>query len=268
MKPLKEQIEELQSKGYSAVLASAKVVHDVILVAIGRSGFKVHGTLKGGVVMSAITKDIRRATLDMDIDFIHHPISEAGVKRFVSRLARSMPELSVAIRGRVIDLKHEDYRGKRICLAVKDESVPRWIRTKMDIGVHTHEAIQQVDVRFDIPDAEGFVDLQTNSVEQIFSEKLLSLLRHGVVSNRPKDVFDLYYLSERVSLRKLKPCVRELIYENKRCRANNKDEMVRMLGIVFAARPFLRRLNNAKANWLQVSPDDAIAGIWQLIKRL
>ena len=138
----------------------------------------------------------------------------------------------------------------------------------MDIGVHTHEAIQQVDVRFDIPDAEGFVDLQTNSVEQIFSEKLLSLLRHGVVSNRPKDVFDLYYLSERVSLRKLKPCVRELIYENKRCRANNKDEMVRMLGIVFAARPFLRRLNNAKANWLQVSPDDAIAGIWQLIKRL
>ena len=31
MKPLREQIEELQSKGYSAVLASAKVVHDVIL---------------------------------------------------------------------------------------------------------------------------------------------------------------------------------------------------------------------------------------------
>ena len=38
MRPLKEQIEELQSKGYSAVLASAKVVHDVILMAIGRSG--------------------------------------------------------------------------------------------------------------------------------------------------------------------------------------------------------------------------------------
>ena len=218
--------------------------------------------------MSALTKDVRRATLDMDIDFIHHPISEAGVKRFVNRLTRSMPELFMAIRGRVIDLKHEDYRGKRIYLAVKDESIPRWIRTKMDIGVHTHEAIQQVDVRFDVPDDEGFVDLQTNSVEQMFSEKLLSLLRHGVVSNRPKDVFDLYYLSERVSVRKLKPCVRELIYENKRCRANNKDGMVRMLGIVFGSRPFLRRLNNAKANWLQMSPDDAIAGIWQLIKKL
>ena len=88
MKPLREQIEELQSKGYSAVLASAKVVHDVILVAISRSGFKVNGTLKGGVVMSALTKDIRRATLDMDIDFIHHPISEAGV--VLSQIGRRM----------------------------------------------------------------------------------------------------------------------------------------------------------------------------------
>ena len=86
MKPLKEQIEELRGHGYSAVLASAKVVHDVVLLAIARSGFKANGTLKGGVVMSALTKDIRRATLDMDIDFIHYPISEAGVKRFVKRL--------------------------------------------------------------------------------------------------------------------------------------------------------------------------------------
>ena len=63
MKSLKEQISELQVRGYSEVLASAKVVHDVVLLAISRSGFKANGTLKGGVVMSALTKDIRRATL-------------------------------------------------------------------------------------------------------------------------------------------------------------------------------------------------------------
>lgn len=67
MKTLREQIDGLRAKGYSAVLASAKVVHDVVLLAIGRSGFKTKGTLKGGVVMSALTKDIRRATLDMDV---------------------------------------------------------------------------------------------------------------------------------------------------------------------------------------------------------
>ena len=268
MKSLNEQITALRNEGYSAVLASAKVVHDVVMRAISRSGFKVNGTLKGGVVMSALTKDIRRATLDMDIDFIHHPISEAGVRRFVNRLAKSMPEIEMAIRGRVVDLRHEDYRGKRIFIAVKDGSVPRWIRTKMDIGVHTHESIRQVDVRFDIPDGDGVVDLQANPIEQIFAEKLLSLLRHGVVSNRAKDVYDLYYLSNEVPIRKLKPCVQKLIYENKRCRANGKHDMVRMLDIVFAARPFLRRLNNAKANWLQIAPEEAVAGIRRLIRKL
>ena len=268
MKPLKEQIDELRAKGYSAVLASAKVVHDVVLLAIGRSGFKANGTLKGGVVMSVLTRDIRRATLDMDIDFIHHPISATGVRRFVNRLARSMPELAVSIRGRIIDLKHEDYRGKRIFLVVKDKSIPRGIRTKIDIGVHTHEAIKQVDILFDVPSDECVASLQANSIEQIFVEKLLSLLRHGVVSNRTKDVFDLYYLSDKVSVGKVKSYLRELIYESKRCRANTKAEMVRMLEIIFAARPFLRRLNNAKANWLQVDPGEAIAGIWRLIRRV
>ena len=43
MKSLKEQVSELQIQGYSAVLASAKVVHDVVLLAISRSGFKTNG---------------------------------------------------------------------------------------------------------------------------------------------------------------------------------------------------------------------------------
>ncbi len=41
MKTLREQIDGLRAKGYSAVLASAKVVHDVVLLAIGRSGFRL-----------------------------------------------------------------------------------------------------------------------------------------------------------------------------------------------------------------------------------
>ena len=268
MKSLKEQIAELQAMGYSELLASAKAVHDVVLLAISRSGFKTHGTLKGGVVMSALTKDIRRATLDMDIDFIHHPITDAGVKRFVARLAKSIPEVVIATQGRIIDLKHADYKGKRIFLVVKDDSVPRGIKTQLDLGVHVHEKIKQIDICFDVPSVEGCANLQANPVEQIFAEKLLSLLRHGVVTNRPKDVFDLYYLSGTVSIRKMKTCMRELIYENKRCRANDKPDVLRMLDIIFAARSFLRRLDNAKANWLHVAPEEAIAGIRRLITRL
>ena len=131
-----------------------------------------------------------------------------------------------------------------------------------------HGTIKQINVQFDVPSVEGHADLQANPVEQMFAEKLLSLLRHGVVANRPKDVFDLYYLSDKVSIRKMKACMQEFIYANKRCRANDKTDVLRMLDIIFSARPFLRRLRNAKANWLQIDPEAAIAGINRLIKRM
>lgn len=265
---LKEQIEALREQGYSEVLAQAKVVHDILLLAIARSGFSASGTLKGGVVMSALTKDVRRATMDMDVDFIRQPISDVGVRRFVSMLQKAMPGYTLAMRGSIVDLKHEDYRGKRIFLTVKDVSIPRALKTKMDIGVHTHESIRQVRLDFDTASGEIAEELLTNPAEQIFAEKLLSLLRHGVVSNRPKDIFDLYYLAGRVSISRLRSCVKELIYGNPRCRANSKTDVVDALELIFTARPFFRRLANAKANWLQVDPLVALDGIMKLVRRL
>ena len=159
-------------------------------------------------------------------------------------------------------------RASEFFLVVKDGSVPRGIKTKLDIGVHVHGAIKQIDVQFDVPSVDGHTNLQANPVEQMFAEKLLSLLRHGVVANRPKDVFDLYYLSDKVSIRKMKVCMKEFIYANKRCPANDKTDVVRMLDIIFSARPFLHRLRNAKANWLQIDPKAAIAGIDRLIERM
>ena len=67
MLSLREQIDELRKLGYGADTAQAKVVHDVVLLAMYRSGFKSNSTIKGGVVMSSLTGDVRRATMDMDI---------------------------------------------------------------------------------------------------------------------------------------------------------------------------------------------------------
>jgi len=58
------------------------------------------------------------------------------------------------------------------------------------------------------------------------------------------------------------------VYANVRCRADNKADVVRMLDLIFTARPFIRRLANAKANWLQVDPSVALAGIMAIVNRL
>lgn len=252
MKPLNVQIEELVSAGYSSDTAQAKVAHDIVLLAMHRCGFKANSTVKGGVVMSSLTGDVRRATMDMDIDFIGYSISELSVKRFVARLAKAMPDVKLAMVGRSVELKHADYRGRRVYLSVKDDSIRRALRTKIDIGVEPNKDLAQIDFSFENNSGEGNADLQANSPEQIFAEKLLSLLRHGVSSNRPKDIFDVHYLSGIVDKEQLKKHIAVLIYGNSRCRVGNHAEMMRLLRLTFALRAFSRKLSDARANWIRL----------------
>ena len=58
------------ANGYSNLNAISKTCQDIILAQISNSSLNKNVTIKGGVVMMAISKDIRRATQDLDIDFI------------------------------------------------------------------------------------------------------------------------------------------------------------------------------------------------------
>lgn len=64
----------------------------------------------------------------------------------------------------------------------------------MDIGVHKHLDIKQDKYLFDYNLFDDGFTLLINSPEQIFTEKLKSLLKFGITSTRYKDIFDFYYL--------------------------------------------------------------------------
>ena len=96
MKPFAEQIESLVAQGYGQAAAQAKVAHDAVLRAMDVCGFKQSSTIKGGVVMSHVTNDIRRSTMDMDIAFVHRSISDLSIARFVRRL-NCLPKESSSI---------------------------------------------------------------------------------------------------------------------------------------------------------------------------
>ena len=83
MRPFAAQIETLVAQGYGQAAAQAKVAHDAVLLAMDVCGFKKHSTVKGGIVMSHVTNDIRRTTMDMDIAFVHRSISDTSIVRFV-----------------------------------------------------------------------------------------------------------------------------------------------------------------------------------------
>ena len=185
------------------------------------------------------------------MDFIGYSISDRSIHRFVTRLAKASG-FSISIFGTIAELKQDDYRGKRMFLAVSDGSIKKSLMTKVDVGVHARREIRQVECAFAALDGERDKTLLANSKEQIFAEKLLSLLRHGFLSTRGKDIYDMFYLMDKVNLRRLRTLVATLVTKNKKCPIREPGRIVEFVSEVFENRRFARILSSHDSNWLQL----------------
>ena len=108
---LYEEIEKIKEQGYSEADAQSKLGQDIVLKAISDSGMARNATIKGGVVMRSISGDSRRATQDLDLDFIRYSISDESIRKFVEKLD-CIDGLTIKLTGKIIELNHQDYKGK------------------------------------------------------------------------------------------------------------------------------------------------------------
>lgn len=173
--------------------ATARTCRDVVLTLISASRMADHVTVKGGVVMQQISGDRRRATRDIDLDFVRYPMTDEGIRAFIRTLCPADVDVRLEIVGPIDDLKHQGYHGKRVHLRVTD-STGTSMEMKLDLGVHDKLPLEQLELWFDTALQDEGVALMANSKEQVCAEKLRSLMRIGAASTRFKDVFDVYYL--------------------------------------------------------------------------
>lgn len=141
--------------------------------------------------MHSISRDNRRATRDLDMDFIKYSLEDNSIHNFILKLNAVKDGISIEIVGKIEKLHHQDYDGKRVNIRLIDSN-EFIINTKLDIGVHKLFDIEQDNYCFDLGIFKENVNLLINSREQIFAEKLKSLLKFGITSTRYKDVFDFY----------------------------------------------------------------------------
>lgn len=123
-----------RSAGYSSQLAEARVCQDIVLKAIAESSLSRNVTIKGGVVMRSITGDVRRATRDIDFDFIKYSIDESFVRTFIDKL-NCLEGIHIKISGSIEELSQQEYRGKRVWVIISDDSENSF-KSKIDLGVH------------------------------------------------------------------------------------------------------------------------------------
>ena len=195
---LREMMDMYYEDGLSRELAAARVCQDIVLKAIAVGPLSRNVTINGGVVMRSLTNNNRRATRDIDLDFIHYSIEDEAIRVFVQKM-NCIAGIRIEIIGDIEEQKKQDYHGKSIKVQITDKNGTA-VESKIDIGVHTHLELEQEEYCFDVcMDDEG-ASLLKNSKEQAVVEKLRALLIFGVNNRRYKDIYDMYYLKDELKM--------------------------------------------------------------------
>jgi hypothetical protein len=241
------------SEGHDIASASSKTCQDIILSKIAKSPLSCNIAIKGGVIIQHISKDKRRATRDFDLDFIRYSLGDDAIREFVSALNDVEDGVAMNIVAPIEELNHQDYNGKRVILELTDRNNTR-IGAKLDIGVHSKVDVEQEEYCFELDNIGESVTLLINSKEQMFTEKLRSLLKLGRFSTRYKDIFDFYYLIYIAGLNKerLMKCFAEYIFDAEDMRENNIDDIHARLSGIFRNKAFIDKAGAAHNNWLEL----------------
>ena len=111
MLQIAEMIKKAKAEGYDEANAEAKVCQDIVLMLISQTSLSRNITVKGGVVMRSISHDARRATQDIDLDFIRYPLQDEAIRAFIDKL-NSVGVVSIRMTGKIEELNQQDYHGK------------------------------------------------------------------------------------------------------------------------------------------------------------
>lgn len=263
MKTIAEMIRYYVSKGMTVNQAENYTCQKIVLSKISKSPLADKVLIKGGVVMFHRTGNLRRATADLDFDFIRYDISEPSIRSFIELLNRYHTQFSLAVE-KMTPLHQEDYKGKRVILKISDKSAR--LDFKMDIGVHTLLGIKQDAVCFVFMDGENGVMLAANPPEQIFAEKAYSLAKHGAFTGRSKDIFDMYYLMKECNLDKkiIAKCLELLTLEDKRG-IGSIEEVCESVEETLQDDSFKHRLSKAREKWIDQDIEVIAKGISDFI---
>lgn len=253
--------------GYSSANAISKTCQDVILTKISVSNLNRNVTIKGGVVMMALSKDKRRATQDLDIDFIRYSLEDSAILSFIEKI--SDRDIKINVNGPIKKLHHQDYDGKRVNISISD-NFGNVFTTKLDIGVHKNIDIEQEELCFDLESILDNVTLLANSKEQICVEKIKSLLKFGIISTRYKDIFDIYYLinTNNFSKTRFLKCLDKLVFNDTSITEKNIFDIKNSLENTLSNNRFKSMINMAKNNWLELPIDDVINNILEFLRSL
>lgn len=220
--------------------------------------------------MFHLTKNIRRATIDIDMDLINASIATENIINIFIELSKldEGDGFKVKIdKNKIEELSHQDYHGKRITVTISDQYRNSY-SIKLDVGVHNHMDIHQDTLLLDTKIIDGNIRFLVNPKEQIFTEKIIPLLKFGPLSTRYRDIFDIYWLITNGSLdrEKVLKYMKILIFDND-IDINNIEQLSETINIVLHEQSFIQNLSSNN-NWTNESIENIIETVINYLVKL
>ncbi len=209
---------------------------------------------------------MKRATLDLDIDFIKYSLADEAIDAFISKL-NCLDEIKISRFGKIEELKQQDYSGKQVFILIEDADGNQ-VRSKIDLGVHNRFELEQEEYCFDIAYDDEGASLLINSDEQMLAEKLRSLLKFGLFSTRYKDVYDMYYLKDSVDRGKLMAALDTYIFSDATMKENTGSDIAKRLKITFGDKGYIRRLDTSDKRWIDEEISVVTNGLLEFVDKI
>ena len=195
-----------------------------------------------------------------------HSTRSDSKEQFIRKL-NCLPDISIERIGKITELDQQDHHGKSVKILITDQTGTS-MESKIDLGVQKRLEIEQEEYCFDIAYSNEGASLLINSKEQIFTEKLRSLLKFGSFSTRYKDIYDMYYHCDKLDKDKLMVCLDSYIFLDEGMRENDMSDIIRRITKVFQNKTYRSKIDSSDKRWLDESIDEIFEKILSFLNRM
>ena len=97
-----------------------------------------------------------------------------------------------------------------------------------------------------------------NSKEQIFVEKLIPVIKFGLLSTRYKDFYDLYWLIKNgnIDSSKVVKILNKKVFSHRINDIDSLEKLIKVVNNVLSDKNYIKTMSNRKNNWLDVEITD------------
>lgn len=166
------------------------------LLRLSQSPYRDQFVLKGGMLIASIVGLDTRSTMDLDATIRQLPLTEERLTEAILSISNIESDDNISFQFvSIAPIRDDDqYGGFRIRLNAIFETIV----TPLSLDISTGDVITPRAMRYRFT---GFLDntlsfdLWGYNPETILAEKVETILRRGVLSTRPRDLYDVYILS-------------------------------------------------------------------------